>query len=148
MIILTLVFFIVDLISKVIITKLFDVYESVSVINNFFNITYVKNTGAAWSILSNEILFLIMISLSIIMSVVVYIKYHKPTKKIDEVAYSMILGGAIGNFSNRLFLGYVIDFLDFNFFGYNYPVFNFADMFIVIGAILLIISSWRKKDEI
>jgi len=144
MIILTILFFVIDLISKIVIINMLDVFDSYVVIKDFFNITYVKNTGAAWSILSGDRSFLIMISFTIILAIIVYIKNHKPVKKIDIIAYSMILGGAIGNFSNRLFLGYVIDFLDFNIFGYDYPIFNLADTFIVIGVVLLLISSWRK----
>ncbi len=144
MIILTILFFVIDLISKIAIINMLDVFDSYIIIKDFFNITYVKNTGAAWSILSGDRFFLIMISLTIILAIIVYIKNHKPVKKIDVIAYSMILGGAIGNLSNRLFLGYVIDFLDFNIFGYDYPIFNLADTFIVVGVILLLIGSWRK----
>ena len=65
--------------------------------------------------------------------------------KLDAIMYGLILGGIIGNFIDRLFLGYVIDFLDFNIFGYDYPIFNLADTFIVVGVILLLIGTWRKK---
>lgn len=144
MIIITIIFFVIDLISKIIISNSMNLFDSFVIIKKFFSITYVHNKGAAWSILSGDRFFLIMISLSIILAIIVYLKKHRPIKKIDSIAYSMILGGAIGNLSNRIFLGYVIDFLDFNIFGYDYPIFNLADTFIVIGVIILFIGTWRK----
>ncbi len=141
----SIIFLVIDIISKYIIDKSMDIFDSYSVIKNFFSITYVRNTGAAWSIMSDDRLFLIVISFTIIMCIIEYIIKSRPSKIIDIIAYSMILGGAFGNFFNRIFLGYVIDFLDFNLFGYNYPVFNLADTFIVIGIIFVLISSWRDK---
>ena len=58
----------------------------------------------------------------------------------------MIIGGALGNFIDRIIYGYVIDFIDINLFGWNYPVFNIADMMIVIGVFLLVINAWRCKN--
>ena len=69
-------------------------------------------------------------------------------KNNEQFAYGMIIGGILGNFFDRLIYGYVIDFLDFKIFSYNYPIFNFADSFIVIGIIILIIIEIRKdKNE-
>ena len=78
--------------------------------------------------------------------IVLYVYKNKPKYKLEKIAYSLILGGAIGNFLDRIVYGYVIDFLDFYIFGYNYPIFNLADTFIVLGVLLLIIYVWRYSD--
>lgn len=143
---LTLVFLVIDIISKVVVSNLMNVNDSVTVIDSFFSITYVKNTGAAWSMFSGNTWFIIIISIMIIALIVWYIYKNKPKYTMEKVAYSLILGGAFGNFIDRIFYGYVVDFFDFNIFGYNYPVFNIADSFIVIGILLLIICVWRFGD--
>lgn len=146
MIILVIISFLIDLISKIIVSNLLDVNEVIVVIRNFFNITYVRNTGAAWSVFAGETLGLIVISLIIIVLMIYYISKNKFKSKLELFGYSLILGGAIGNLYDRIVYGYVIDFLDFYIFGYDYPIFNLADSFIFIGVILVIIYTWRFKD--
>ena len=146
MIILTLIFLAIDIFSKILIHNKFNILESHKIIRDFFKITYVRNTGAAWSIFSNNTIVVIIISFLIILGLCLYIYKNKPKNKIHMIAYAMILGGAIGNFGNRIFLGYVIDFIDIRIFGYDYPIFNVADMFIVLGVIMLLISAWRCDD--
>ena len=85
-------------------------------------------------------------SLVIISFIIYYICKNKPKSNFEKISYSMILGGAIGNLIDRIIYGYVVDFLDFNVFGYDYPIFNLADSFILIGVILLVIWTWRCKD--
>ena len=145
-IIFTIIFFFIDLISKLIVSNFMNVQDSIIVISNFFNITYVRNTGAAWSIFAGETLGLIVISLIIIALIVYYVSKNKFKSKLELFGYSLILGGAIGNLYDRIVYGYVIDFLDFYIFGYDYPIFNLADSFIFIGVILVIIYTWRCKD--
>ena len=77
---------------------------------------------------------------TIIIIILKYLKTINPTKG-ESIAYGLVIGGAIGNLIDRIIYGYVIDFLDFNIFGYSYPIFNLADTFIVIGIILLFIFS-------
>ena len=146
LIILTIVFFVVDFVSKLIVSNLMNVHDSIEVIKDFFYISYFRNTGGAWSIFSNHTWLLTLVSLIIIIFLVCYVYKNKPKKKMETLGYSMILGGSIGNLLDRIIYGYVIDFLDFNIFGYNYPIFNFADVFIVIGVLILIIYNWRCKD--
>ena len=146
MIILIVVFLIIDIVSKLVISNLMNVYDSVIVIKDFFNITYGKNTGAAWSLFAGRTWLLIIVSLIIISFIIFYIFKNKPKNKFDMVGYSLVLGGAIGNFIDRIVYGYVIDFLDFNIFGYDYPIFNIADTFIVVGVIILCIFTWRCSD--
>ena len=146
MIILTVVFLSIDIVSKLIVSNSMNVFDSILVIDDFFYITYVKNTGAAWSIFSDKTWFVILLSFIIIIILFIYIYKNKPNFLIEKFGYSLILGGAIGNFIDRVIYGYVIDFFDFYIFGYDYPIFNLADTFIVIGVILLIVHWWRYKD--
>ena len=146
MFILVVIFFLIDLISKVIVSNVIEVNEVIVVIKNFFSITYVRNTGAAWSIFSDFTLGLVIISLIIIFLIVYYISKNKPKNKLEFFGYSLILGGALGNLFDRIVYGYVIDFLDFYIFGYDYPIFNVADSFIFVGVILVIIHTWRCND--
>ena len=143
---LTVVFLIIDIVSKLVVSNLMSVNDSIMVIKDFFYITYVRNTGAAWSIFAGETWLLIIVTLFIISFIVYYIYKNKPKSKLEVFGYSMILGGAIGNFIDRIIYGYVIDFFDFNIFGYDYPIFNMADSFILVGVILLIIYTWRCSD--
>lgn len=138
------IFFIIDLISKQIITHTLDIYESITLIPNFFKFTHVNNLGAAWSILENQRILLLIITLIVLFFINKYIN-KEDLNNFESFCYGMIIGGIVGNLFDRLIYGYVIDFLDFNIFGYNYPVFNLADSFIVIGIILLIIGSIRKE---
>ena len=119
-----------------IILSIFNV-DSINVINNFFKITLVHNYGAAWSILNGYRLFLIVVS--ILELFIIYNIFIKNQKVKNGIILGMLIGGIIGNLIDRIIYGYVIDYLDFNIFGYNYPVFNLADSMIVISIILLIL---------
>jgi signal peptidase II len=77
----------------------------------------------------------------------VWIARLKPTAKLEAISLSLILGGAVGNLIDRLLFGYVIDFLDIYYGSYHWPAFNIADSAICVGAVLLILDSFRKKDE-
>ncbi len=143
MILLTLIFLLVDIVSKIFIDRYMMVDGSIKLVNNFIYITYARNTGAAWSILASKTYLVVAVSFLIIVALIVYLYKNKPKSKLEKVAYSLILGGAFGNFFNRLICGYVIDFIDVKIFKYDYPIFNFADTFIVMGVILLIIYTWR-----
>ena len=145
-IIVSVISLILDIGSKYYISKNFIVYESKTIIKNFLDITYVKNTGAAFSILKDNTWMITIISLMIIMGVIYYIYKNKPSNNIENIGYGMVIGGAVGNFIDRIIYGYVIDFIDINLFGWNYPVFNIADMMIVIGVFLLVINAWRCKN--
>ena len=147
MILFTAIFLIIDICSKIIISKYLELNQSIRVIKNFLNITYVRNTGVAWSILNNQSIVVIILSSIVTIAIILYIKNNKPTNTLEKLSYSLILGGAIGNLIERIIHGYVTDFIDINLFGYNYPIFNMADTFIVIGVILIIITTWRCKHD-
>ena len=147
--IVSLITIILDQIVKLLISSNMVVNQSINVINNFFSITFAKNIGAAWSILSGSRILLILISIFVLcMIYFVFIKNNK-LKKIEEIIYGLLIGGIIGNLIDRIIYGYVIDYLDFNILGYNYPIFNIADICIVISIISLIIknSKGEKHDN-
>lgn len=106
-------------------------------IENVFHLTYRENNGAAFSILRDKQMFLIIITSIVIVAMIVYLfkVNNKPKYKILCISLTMIIGGAIGNLIDRVRLNYVIDFFDFNLI--NFAIFNTADVFIVCGAILL-----------
>ena len=136
-----------DQIIKYLIVSNFTLYKKNPIIEGFFNITYVQNRGAAWGILNNNIILLVVITVLALGLICSFIFKESNIKKLDKVLYGMLLGGIIGNFIDRIFRGYVIDFLDFIIFGYDFPVFNIADMLIVISVGIMIITYWRSRNE-
>ena len=140
-----LITFLADRISKHLIVSSLKVGKSVTIIKNFFSITLAKNTGIAFSLLEGKIGIIILLTILVILLLLEMLK--KENKEKEKICYAVIIGGAIGNLLDRLLYGYVIDFLDFKIFGYDYPIFNIADSCIVIGIILLLIISFTEKGE-
>jgi len=136
----------IDQISKVLVVKLIDINSSIELIKNFFYLTYTHNTGAAFSILMGKRIFLILIAVVILIAIFNYLRKNKIESKVEKIAFSLVIGGSIGNLLDRIVRGYVIDFLDFKIFGYNFPIFNLADTFIVIGVFLLLIITLTRKE--
>ena len=139
-ILITLITLVIDQTSKYLILLNMKEFESIPIINNFFKVTFMKNTGAAFSFLEGNVPLIIIVTSIIIIFILRYIKTTNP-KRQEKIFYSLIIGGAFGNLIDRIVYGYVIDFLDFNLFGYNYPVFNVADISIVVGIFSLVILS-------
>ena len=137
-------FFMLDYFSKMIIINSIGLGQSIRVINNFFYITYVENKGAAWGILEDQRILLLIISVIVLFLINKYIN-KETLDKWEALSYGVIIGGIVGNLVDRIFRGFVIDFLDFRIFGYHYPVFNLADVFIVIGIIIMLILTIRKE---
>lgn len=133
-----------DQIVKLIITQFIPLEYSIKIIPSFFQLTYVQNEGAAWSIFSGNRLFLIFISIFSFLFIYFFLIKNKNLKKIERIAYGMLLGGLFGNLMDRIFLGYVIDYFDFTIFNYPFPIFNFADICIVISVFLLLIVAWKE----
>ena len=136
---------IIDQLSKYIVSVNFDLYETKVIIKNFFNITYNINDGAAFGILSGARIFFILITVFIMFYLIKNLKeFIENNGKFTIFSVTIIISGIIGNLIDRICFGYVRDFLDFRIFTYKYPIFNFADSFIVIGVILLIISEVKN----
>lgn len=130
----------VDLILKFIVSsKLVENYI-IKVIPNFFSIYYLKNTGAAFSILQDSTPFLVILSALILLVLNNYIDKEKDLNKISEISLGMVIGGIFGNMIDRIINHSVTDFISFRIFNYNFPVFNIADIGITVGVFLLLIS--------
>lgn len=143
--IISLIVIIIDRILKVLVTNNFVLNVRNKIIDGFFYITNCHNEGAAFSLFSGNVLFLIFITL-----IVLFLIYRTINKeninKIGILAYGLLLGGILGNLYDRIFYGYVIDYLDFVIFKFNFAIFNLADAAIVIGAILLIVFEGSDND--
>lgn len=146
----TALFLIFDQIIKLFIKTKMNLLDQIKVIPNFFSIFYIENKGAAFSILEGQRIFLILISFIILFIIDRYITKENIKDKHLIVYYGMIIAGILGNLIDRLLYDGVIDYLAFKIFGYDFPVFNLADICIVVGVILLIIREfiiWRNSND-
>ncbi len=123
--------------------------ENVTVIDGFFDLTFVENRGAAFGILNGQRWFFILITIAVTIGVLIYlVKAVKKNEVPKFLRFSivLILAGAWGNAIDRLFRGYVVDYFEFTFI--NYPVFNVADIYVVVGTIVMaLILIFFVKDE-
>ena len=126
-----------DQIVKYLIVRNFSIGEEKILIDNFLKFIYIRNTGAAFGILSGNIIFLIGISLLLIFYIIKEMKKNI-NNNLSLLSFSLIIGGAVGNLIDRIFRGYVVDFISFTLFQREMSIFNIADMYITIGVILLI----------
>ena len=113
--------------------------ENIDIIDNFFSLTYVENKGAAFGFLQGaKWLFIILTVVICIFCAVYYVRLKRENKNIwTRAAIVLICSGAVGNLADRLLRGYVVDMFNFYIFGWDFPVFNFADICVCIGAFLL-----------
>lgn len=128
-----------DQLTKWIIVKTMDIGERIPIIENALYITSHRNRGAAWGILQNQMWFFYIITVIVIIVLVIYIQKINIRQKLLGIALGLMLGGAIGNFIDRVFRKEVVDFIDTYIFTYNFPIFNIADSALVIGVILVMI---------
>jgi signal peptidase II len=136
-----------DQTTKLYVHRTFALYEARPVVGNFFTLTYVRNSGAAFGMLARQnrdflrIFFPVITGLAI-MALVIYFIYVPPYYTFTLWGIGLILGGAIGNGIDRLWLGQVIDFIDVHWYNYHWPAFNIADSAICIGVGFLLVDSF------
>lgn len=118
----------------------FSIGESITLIPKFLSLTYVQNTGAGFGILRGFNFGLMIVSILVVGLIFYHYKQIKLKEKLLLFSTSFVLGGAIGNLIDRLFYGFVTDFISFSF----WPAFNVADSFITLGGIGLAIYFWKK----
>ena len=118
-------------------------WQSTEIIKNFFYVKYSFNTGAAWSFLDDvswgQTFFKILTSVALVVMVFVYILSIKKKYLTLQIGMVLVIAGTVGNFIDRILLGGVVDFISLVFGTYRFPVFNFADSFLTVGVILVII---------
>lgn len=118
-------------------------YESIPLIPHF-SLTYVHNIGAAFSLFSGQRWILAVIA-ALISVVILVMIYRNTNRKGENIALSLILGGALGNLFDRIYHGYVIDFFDFYIGNWHYPIFNVADCAICVGFVLFFLMQFKRK---
>jgi signal peptidase II len=131
--------------------------KQIPVIDGFFSLTYVENSGAAFGAMQGARWFFVI--LTFVLCIAIFYVLNKREKKKGKnltlrTCVVLVVGGAFGNLADRIFRGTVVDYLDFNIFGYNFPVFNIADICVVCGGILIILwaifydgSKKEKKEQ-
>lgn len=143
----SIIFILLDQLIKIFIDQNMLLNSSINIINGFFSITYVRNYGAAFSMFNGSRIPLILVSIGAIIFIYFILINKSKMNKLNSLLYGLLYGGITGNLIDRLIHGYVIDYLDFNIFGYDFPIFNFADICIVISIILISVFSLRGNNN-
>lgn len=139
----------IDQITKIYIYNTMVLGESIDVIENVFSIRFHLNNGAAWGIFAGNMLFLILITVAVIIGILYYMYKHPVQDKFTRYGLILYVAGAIGNLIDRVRMGEVIDFFDvvIPVVGYDFPIFNIADMSLVCGFILIFIAVLKEKNN-
>ena len=147
---LAVVVLVLDLGSKVWVMNHFQLGESLPLIP-FFNLTYAHNPGAAFSFLADkggwQRWFFAAIALVIVVALLVLMYRSSGKQKLNTSAVAMMIGGALGNLFDRMVHGFVIDFIDFYVKDWHYPIFNLADSFICVGAVLVVLEGFLSSSD-
>lgn len=139
--ILVLVTVFLDQLSKYFVVVYLKGQRPFTIIEGLLSLTYVENRGAAFGILQDRKLFFIVVTVvTLLILSYIFLRYYRHLNLWTITSLAMIMGGTIGNFIDRMRLDYVVDFISLRFFNrYNFAVFNLADTFIVVGAIMLML---------
>lgn len=135
----------IDQITKWLAVQYLTKVETVPIIKDILHLTYLENEGAAFGILKNNRWVFLVISTVAIIGLIIYLVKYPPKNKWLIFGLSFIVGGGIGNMIDRLLLGYVVDFIDFRVI--NFAIFNGADSFVCIGAVLVLIYVFFFSEE-
>jgi len=139
----------IDQVTKIVAQQKLMLSEPIVLINNFLQLNYVENRGAAFGILQNQRLFFILMTFAVLGAIVIFRYKNNSLTRLSRYILDFMIAGAIGNLIDRVRLTYVIDFIDINFWGfYDFPVFNFADIFLVCATILLSLLVILDKHEL
>ena len=139
---------VLDQLTKIYIDRTMELHSSITVIEGFFSITYLRNKGAAFGILADSawrLPFFLLVSTIAVAVILVVIKRMRDDQVLNVASLSLILSGALGNLIDRVRLGEVIDFLDVHWQGHHWPAFNIADSAICVGVFLLAIEMIQEE---
>jgi len=139
---------VLDQLTKIYVDRTMELHSSITVIEGFFNITYLRNKGAAFGILADSawrLPFFLLVSTIAVAVILVVIKRMRDDQVLNVASLSLIFSGALGNLIDRVRLGEVIDFLDVHWRGHHWPAFNVADSAICVGVFLLAIEMIREE---
>jgi signal peptidase II len=131
---------VLDQLTKYWVVQNFNLTETQPLLTGVFHLTYVTNTGAAFSLFSGHVEWLRWLSLAVSLGLMALAWFGGVLNTFEQLGYGLILGGALGNGIDRFVVGSVVDFLDFRLI--QFPVFNLADVFINIGIICLLIATF------
>lgn len=141
----TFIVLLLDQVIKNIILKTIEVGEYITLIPNFFFFTNIKNTGGAWSILDTYPMILTIIGFLCIIGLNYYLTKKNQFTRIEIIYLGLIMGGMLGNFIDRIIYEGVVDFIGFKFGSYQFPIFNIADITIVVGVGLILLEMIRGE---
>lgn len=137
----------IDQFTKWLVLKYMELGESITIIEDLLYLTSHRNRGAAWGILQGQMWFFYIITVVVIIGIIFYLKKGADEGLLFKWSLALMLGGAIGNFIDRIFRKEVVDFIHTFPFGYNFPIFNIADSSLVIGVALLIIHMLLEEKK-
>ena len=152
LLLITILVIVLDQLTKQLITRTMEIGDSNPIINNFLYITYHRNSGAAFGILQGQMLFFYVVTTVAVIGILIWLsKLKVKENRVLAISLALILGGALGNFIDRVRYQAVIDFIQTIWWGYHFPIFNLADVALVCGVILmmldiLILDRNRGKD--
>ena len=142
-----LVFFVFcDLITKFFIKNNFLINESKK-INSFLDIVYIQNYGVSFGFLSGLVSYWILVIVGLLVTSLIYYLMINSFKRLEKLAYFIIIIGALSNILDRIINSYVVDFISLHYYDFYWPAFNLADIYITIGIIMLIISFFIRSEE-
>lgn len=144
-IVMIVIILLIDQITKLWINASMSLGESMTLIKGFFKITNVHNTGAAWSIFEGNMVFFYLITIVFVIAMIYFYRNSEEADRMTKFGIVLMMAGAVGNFVDRIALQYVRDFLDFIILGYDFPVFNVADMSLCIGVGVVILSVFLEN---
>ena len=143
------VVFVLDQLTKYLASSQLELYVP-NKITEFFNLTLMHNEGVAFSILADQSgwrrYFIAVVASAIVIWLLYWLYHNSKSMKLQNTALVLVIGGALGNIWDRIYLGYVVDFVELHYGGYYWPAFNVADSAICIGAVLLIIDAFKNKE--